>query len=619
MATFQAEHSWSIALDAFHAAASVRGAELLVRVGEHWQPLRQSSNTGETKAANPLAALLNQCDHEGALRSNTTHAAVLLPTKSLAPCVLTWLLDRGSPSSTQKPLECISWLASWIDQTATAAEANSFALRTEAILKASIRWISNRDITALLDSLARDAVELFEADRASVFLADRKSRQLVGYPALGIPGGVLQVADNAGLVGAVYQNSVARRWSREDPTDEVNRRVDASSGYLTTSLLAVPMLDVRGKSLGVFEVLNAKAGRFTATDETLLGYLASLAAAAIATTQQAQNLVKNRSGVLIESASQPEIVGSSGISSQLVAQLRAVAVTDLPVLLVGENGTGKEVAARQLHTASERSNQPFVAVNCAAITETLLESELFGHERGAFTDAHETRIGKFELAGGGTLLLDEIGDMSLNGQAKLLRVLEDRVIVRVGGSDTISVNARIIAATNQNLSQLIAAGRFREDLYYRLNVVPITIPPLRQRGQDIIELANYFLAKFAMEFNREPCLLSQTAIDKLLQHVWPGNVRELRNVMLRLAALHSKSTVEAEDIQFVSAASSTLARELPDYRNSSLNDATNDFQVMVIDQHIEAAEKNMTQAAETLGLQRSNLYRKMKQLGMKAR
>jgi Nif-specific regulatory protein len=255
-----------------------------------------------------------------------------------------------------------------------------------------------------------------------------------------------------------------------------------------------------------------------------------------------------------------------------------------------------------------------VAVNCAALTETLLESELFGHEKGAFTDAHQTRQGKFELASGGTLFLDEIGDMSLGGQAKLLRVLEEQVVVRVGGSTPIHTDARVIAATNQNLAELVRQKKFREDLYYRLNVVTLDLPPLRERGQDVLLLARHFLDDFCAKARRRPPAFTARARKRLLSHSWPGNVRELRNLMERLAYLTTGEKVDEEDLDFILA-----PREAPGERvglELPLSDATREFQRDFIHRNIEAVGGNVTVAAERLGLHRSNLYRKMRQLGM---
>ena len=230
-------------------------------------------------------------------------------------------------------------------------------------------------------------------------------------------GKPLRIADDKGLAGAVLKSLQPRRWDRSDPHDEVDRRVDSSSGYRTDSLLAVPLIDARNKPMGVFEVINHADGRFDTQDETDLIELARHASAALANTQQMQRLVQTRDRLTHDAQQQVQLIGNSPEMQTLKSTITRVGDTDLAVLLLGENGTGKEVVSRQIHYQSKRRFEPFIAVNCAAITETLLESELFGHEKGAFTDAHETRNGKFELASGGTLFLDEIGDMSMGGQA----------------------------------------------------------------------------------------------------------------------------------------------------------------------------------------------------------
>jgi Nif-specific regulatory protein len=248
------------------------------------------------------------------------------------------------------------------------------------------------------------------------------------------------------------------------------------------------------------------------------------------------------------------------------------------------------------------------------LTETLLESELFGHEKGAFTDAHEARAGKFELASGGTLFLDEIGDMSLPGQAKLLRVLEEKTVVRVGGSKPIHTDVRVLAATNQKLADLVRAKRFREDLYFRLNVVSLELPPLRHRGGDIMLLAEHFLREFSRKAGRRVLKFSAAARKRLESHTWPGNVRELRNLTERLAYLSAGDRIEAEELAFILSPAAAQSSIIDAGLN--LNDATLEFQRKYIQQAIDRARGNVSQGARNLGVHRSNLYRKMRQLGM---
>ncbi len=319
---------------------------------------------------------------------------------------------------------------------------------------------------------------------------------------------------------------------------------------------------------------------------------------------------------MVEQAAQDTLlVGESPPIQALRATIRRIADTDLAVLLLGENGTGKEVVARAIHFGSRRRKQPFIAVNCAALTETLLESELFGHEKGAFTDAHEARAGKFELASGGTLFLDEIGDMSLAGQAKLLRVLEEKTIVRVGGSKPIHTDVRVLAATNQKLAELVRAKRFREDLYFRLNVVTLELPPLRERGDDVMLLAEHFLREFCRRAGRRVPKFTAAARKRLESHTWPGNVRELRNLMERLAYLSSGDRIEAEDLAFILSPVGRHAvahRRRPDAQRRHARISTKVHPAS----RSTRARGNVSQAAKNLGVHRSNLYRKMRQLGM---
>jgi transcriptional regulator with GAF, ATPase, and Fis domain len=515
-------------------------------------------------------------------------------------------------------IEQVSLIAMAIDTWQRQQTKSRDVIRLNQILNVAADWHSHQDLDRLLQDIAQAATRLLRSDRASIFLWDKPARELVGHPALGMEGKPLRIADDKGLAGAVLKSLQPRRWDRSDPHDEVDRRVDSSSGYRTDSLLAVPLIDTRNKPMGVFEVINHADGRFDSQDETDLIELARHASAALANTQQMQRLVQTRDRLTHDAQQQVQLVGNSPEMQTLKSTITRVGETDLAVLLLGENGTGKEVVSRQIHYQSKRRFEPFIAVNCAAITETLLESELFGHEKGAFTDAHETRNGKFELASGGTLFLDEIGDMSMAGQAKLLRVLEEKVVVRVGGSSPIQVNVRVIAATNQNLVELVQKKRFREDLYFRLTVVTMNLPPLRHREDDVIELADFFLTMFCNKIGRSKPTWTQAAKRRLVTHDWPGNVRELRNIVERVAYLTTGESIDDSQLDFVRSPrlsaedASVAALDL----DKTLGDATADFQVRFIEEQIKACHRNVTLAAEKMGLQRSNLYRKMKQLGM---
>jgi transcriptional regulator with GAF, ATPase, and Fis domain len=480
-------------------------------------------------------------------------------------------------------------------------------------------WHAQPDLSALLRHIAETAAELLLADRASIFLWDRASQTLVAHPALGVDGEPLRIPQESGLAGQVLSSRQPRRWDRLQGADEVDRSVDLQLGYQTESLLAVPMLDSRGSPLGVFEVLNHRDGYFTQLDQALLIQLAQHAAAAVANTQQRQRLLAWQTLAAVDR--HIELIGSSPAMVSLRNSVERVAATELTVLLLGENGTGKDVVSRCLHQLSCRRDGPMVAVNCAALPETLLESELFGHEKGAFTDAGQRRSGKFEAADGGTLLLDEIGDMSLAGQAKLLRVLEERVVTPLGGNRCIPVDVRLVAATNQNLLELVKQKRFREDLYFRLSVVTLELPPLRDRQRDVLELARHFLESYSAQRGQPPPQLQPSAERALLEHAWPGNVRELRNVIERLVFLRDCRQVEASDLDFVRSPWGGVGGGAPADPQADplgLSEATTQFQQQYVMQQLAACGGSVTQAARRLKLQRANLYRKLKQLGISA-
>ncbi len=485
--------------------------------------------------------------------------------------------------------------------------------RLEAILAIASQWNQTNEMEPLLTQMAEAATRRLKADRASIFLWDRPSHTLVGRPALGVEGNELRIPDDSGVVGQVVLTGETRRIDSSDQTS-INRRVDQELGYQTRTLLCVPLRGAKGELFGAFEVINKLTGDFTADDEAALVELAAHAAIALENTQQFEQLLSRHRHIVEQAAQDVRLVGQSPAIEALRSTIRRVADTDLAILILGENGTGKEVVSQSIHYLSRRRDEPFIAVNCAAITETLLESELFGHEKGAFTDAHESRQGKFELASGGTLFLDEIGELSLSGQAKLLRVLEEKIVVRVGGSKPIHTDARVIAATNQNLAEMVRQKRFRQDLYFRLNVVTLDLPPLRQRGDDVLLLAEHFLVDFCRKAHRKPLKFSATARHRLQAHSWPGNIRELRNLMERLAYLSTGDRIEAEDLAFILAPAGEAATTVPS--DLPLAQATDHFQIDYIKQHIDRARGNMSEAAKQMGLHRSNLYRKMRQLGM---
>ena len=310
-----------------------------------------------------------------------------------------------------------------------------------------------------------------------------------------------------------------------------------------------------------------------------------------------------------------QLVGRSPAMRRVYEIVRQIADTTATVLITGESGTGKELIARAIHRQGGRRDRPFVAVNCAALPAELLESELFGHERGAFTGAHARKLGKFEVAHTGTLLLDEVGSLRLDLQPKLLRALQEREIERVGGSRAIGIDVRIIAATNADLRQAVAAGRFREDLFYRLHVVPIAVPPLRHRREDVAPLARHFMAKYARQFAKTVTDLSPGALGALERYHWPGNVRELENIVARSVALASEPIVQLDQIPLdvaLAPAEATAEDQL------NLREARHDVERLLILRALDRAGGNQTVAARLLGMHRNTLLVKLAQLGLRA-
>jgi two-component system nitrogen regulation response regulator NtrX len=308
------------------------------------------------------------------------------------------------------------------------------------------------------------------------------------------------------------------------------------------------------------------------------------------------------------------MVGESYVMTQLREQIAMAAPTNGRVLIYGENGTGKELVARTIHALSRRRGGPFVEVNCAAIPEELIESEMFGHVKGAFTGALLDRRGKFELADSGTLFLDEIADMSLKTQAKVLRALQEQVVEPVGGASGVRVDVRVLAATNKDLTGEIRAARFREDLYFRLNVIPIFVPPLRDRADDIPRLAEHFMAELAREYGKRRKTFDAAALGALQRYRWPGNVREMRNVLERLMIMVPGDTIAASDLSFLDGGA---AIDAPDQAvTRPLHEARDQFERDYILRALAAQQGNISRTAEVLGVERSNLYRKMRGFGI---
>ncbi len=316
-----------------------------------------------------------------------------------------------------------------------------------------------------------------------------------------------------------------------------------------------------------------------------------------------------------------EMIGSTSAMDRIRSLIAQSADSDAKVLILGENGTGKELVAREIHRRSSRAAQPFIEINCAAIPDTLIESELFGHEKGAFTSAVSRRKGKFETAHMGTLFLDEIADMSLSAQAKVLRAIQEQQFQRLGGEELIQVDVRLLAATNKDLQQEIRAGRFREDLYFRLNVVPITVPALRERTDDLPLLINYFLQKFAAPETESRRSFSPDALKELSRYSWPGNIRELKNFVERITIMSDEDSISAETAVYFlgDRAPETVDTQFADYMDLQLNEARELFEKRFLETKLQEWGYNITQAAANLGVYPSNLHNKIKKFGIEIR
>ena len=498
-------------------------------------------------------------------------------------------------------------------ESLTAGSIDYSTLR--ALLEASARMNESLDLDYVLDTIATSAAEVLHAEASSVILLDRPRQKLVFKAATGPLGSQLvgQEFDArlgiAGRVASTGRPEIAHDV-QQDP--DFFGGFDERSQFKTRGLIAAP-LRYRGQVIGVVEVLNKHNGEsFTAQDSEILQVFANLAAISTSNAQLHEDLKKENLGLRKVVQTDDQIIGNSAALREVLQLCDRVAATNATVLLLGETGTGKELSARRIHAESPRCGKAFIAINCAALPETLLESELFGHEAGAFTGATATKLGRFELAHGGTLFLDEIGDISASTQIKLLRVLQEREFVRVGGVKTISCDVRIIAATNRDLKAGMQQGKFREDLYYRLNVFPIHLPPLRERREDIPLLVNYFGERTAKELGlSRPEVVSQ-AMELLCAYRWPGNIREMRNVMERAVLLCDTGEITPE----------LLPREIAgevrfEPAPAEGGSALEGYEKAMIVKALEENDWNQTRAAAALGISRDNLRYRLRKYQIK--
>jgi Nif-specific regulatory protein len=493
-----------------------------------------------------------------------------------------------------------------------------------AILKISQRINSERDLAALLNLIAQEATRLMEADRATIFLLDREKLEL--WSIVTLDSEPIRFDARLGLAGAaaLTGQTISVEDAYEDP--RFYKEIDEYTGYHTQSLLVMPLSKNEGEIIGTFQILNKKSGTFNKEDEEILKALAEQVVIAIETAHLVEELKRHR-GQLIEENSQlwkevkgkfsaQNILGMSRRIQDVVRLIEQISDTSVDVLVTGQSGTGKELAAKAIHYNSSRSHSPFVALNSAALPENLVETELFGIEKGVATGV-EGRIGKFEAANGGTFFLDEIGDLSLLAQAKILRVLQERVIERVGGRKAVPVDVRIIAATNKDLEEEIEKGTFREDLYYRLKVIHIDMPPLREIPEDIPILANHLLDKYCREMKKDAKKLSPGAVRWLMSYPWPGNVRQLENELKRIVVLTPRETIMEEDLPETMKKNSTEVVSSKTGPMRSLKETVEELEKRMILEALGNCRQNQLQAAKALGLSRSGLIKKMKRYEIK--
>jgi Nif-specific regulatory protein len=495
-----------------------------------------------------------------------------------------------------------------------------FSERLAAILSICQRMNSERDLGSLLDLMARESTKLLDCDRASIFLLDREKNELWSKVALGSDE-ILRLDARRGVVGTAVTTGQTVNVPDAYSDPRFYNAIDDKTGYRTRNLLAVALRNQRGAIIGAFEVLNKRSGPFNARDEEALSALASHAAVAIETAQLIGELRRSQDELVEQNAnlwreveskySSYGIVGNGPRIQQVVRLLERIRDSSVNVLITGESGTGKELVAKAIHYSSPRARKPFVALNCAALPETLVESELFGIEKGVATGVQQ-RVGQFQKADTGTLFLDEIGDLSLTAQAKILRVLQERVLERVGGRTPIPVDVRILAATNKDLAAEIAKGTFREDLYYRVKVIHIHMPPLRDIREEIPQLANHFLKEYCRETGREPMEFSTPVMRRLMTANWPGNIRQLRNEVLRLAACAGQRLIGEDDLWEGMPAPGRDQPPAKAPQLEPLKNAVAELERRMIQEALQGTRNNQQQAARLLGLSRQGLINKMK-------
>jgi len=510
----------------------------------------------------------------------------------------------------------------------SAQSEGQHADRLRAILNVCKRMTSVGDVISLLELITIETKALLKADRVSIFLLDREKCEL--WSVISQEKRIMRFDARLGVAGSVAMTGQTINVADAYEHPLFYKDVDLQTGYRTRTLLAVPLRDLKGEIIGVGEAINKSAGLFTDEDAELLQTLAAHVSDTIETTQLERQLQdyplekeSDRRPDIGSGFSTQNIIGMSYRIQSIIRLIDQIRDCSVDVLIEGESGTGKELVAKALHHSSPRAKYLFVAVNCAALPDNLVEAELFGIEKGVATGV-DRRIGKFEEANGGTLFLDEIADLSLPAQAKILRVLQERSVDRVGGRGSVPIDVRVIAATNQNLEAAIKKHTFREDLYYRLKVIHIQTPSLRDVPEDISVLANHFLSKYCKMMNTELKQFTTRALEELSGYSWPGNARQLENEVKRLvASVRGKPITEdllSGSIRNLSAPiQSFQLKEEPVPKSPtsrSLPNAVEQLERRLIEDALQNSGGNKQKAAQALGLSRQGLIKKLKRLSI---
>jgi Nif-specific regulatory protein len=486
----------------------------------------------------------------------------------------------------------------------------------ELLIEVSALINSNyADAKVLISQIIESSARLVSAEAASLVLHDPVANKLRFEIAIGprkdeVTGKILD--PNEGIVGWVVQHGQSLIVNDPASDSRFSPSISEEIDFPAKSILAVPM-KIKGSLVGVIEVINKTKGRYFQEED--LYWLELFALQAAIAVENARFLEKTSieltylSEKTLQNSGWHHLVYASTAIAEKIELIDRIAPSDASVLILGESGVGKELFAERLHRASKRAEKPFVRVNCAALPETLLESELFGHVKGAFTDAYQDRKGRFELADGGTIFLDEIAEMPIRLQSKLLRVLQQKTFEKVGSSETKAVDVRIITATNRDLEEMVARQEFRSDLFYRLNVLPLYIPPLRERKEDISVLASHFLKQVARETNKQISGFSDSAMECMLSYAWPGNVRELENAVERAVVMSQHHVITAGDLMI-----GGKSEDVDEFRGKSLRDAINVFKSHFIRKALELHGWNQTETSRALNIQRTYLSRLIKEL-----